>query len=130
MAMSKFTVIKFKDIPPQHFGQDPKDVDVRFYRNQLGMSGGGMSVMKLGTGITSNAHKHKQQEETYLVIEGEVEIKLDDEVIKLRKFDALRVPKETFRALRNTGKKPAVVIAFGTPNTGPGDAIDKDNFWD
>jgi mannose-6-phosphate isomerase-like protein (cupin superfamily) len=128
--MGKYTTLRFRDVAGQHFGQDPKNVDVRFYRDQLGMTGGGLSVMKLGPGIVSNAHKHKQQEETYLVIDGEVELKLEDEIIKLEKFDAIRVPKDTTRALKNIGKNPAVIVAFGTPNTGPGDGINVENFWD
>jgi len=89
-----------------------------------------MTVMKMAPGITSVAHRHKQQEETYLVIDGDVEIKLEDEIVKLKPFDAVRVSRDTARALRNVGNKEALIIAFGTPNTGPGDSINLENFWD
>lgn len=122
--------MKYAKVPPQHFGSDPSAVDVRFYRDQLGMAGGGMSVIKIGPGITTVAHTHKNQEEVYMPIEGEVTIKLSDELIILKPFDAVRVGKDVPRVLRNSGKKPATIIAFGTPNTGPGDANVVENFWD
>jgi mannose-6-phosphate isomerase-like protein (cupin superfamily) len=127
--MADYTLLRFVNVPPQHFGQDPTEVDVRFYRNQLKMSGGGVSVIKLGPGATSNAHKHKQQEEVYLLVSGDVEVKLGDDIVKLSPYDAVRVPKETVRALRNIGNTPSTVIAIGTPNTGPSDGIDVDDFW-
>jgi mannose-6-phosphate isomerase-like protein (cupin superfamily) len=123
-------LLKHNDVPPQHFGNNPKTVDVRFYRDQLGMSGGGMTVMKIGPGITTPAHIHKNQEEVYMPIAGKVAIRLKDEVIELQPFDAVRVSKAVSRALRNIGEGQATIIAFGTPNTGPGDAINIKSFWD
>lgn len=122
-------VLRFDEVPGQHFGDDPKAVEVRFYRDQLGMAGGGMTVIKIGPGITTPAHNHKNQEEVYMVIDGEATIKLEDELIKLKPFDAVRVTKDVKRALRNSGKGPTTIIAFGTPNTGPGDANIVENFW-
>jgi len=94
------------------------------------MAGGGMTIIKIGPGITTPAHTHRNQEEVYLVIDSEVTIKLEDKLVRLKPYDAVRVPKEVKRALRNMGKGPATTIAFGTPNTGPGDANPIDNFWD
>jgi mannose-6-phosphate isomerase-like protein (cupin superfamily) len=125
-----YKLVHFYDVPAQSFGEDPKKVDVRFYRDQLGMAGGGMTVMKLAPGITTYGHRHKRQEEVFLLISGQVAIKLEEKIIRLKPYDAVRVPKETARSLRNVGKTGAIIIAFGTPNTGPGDGINIENFWD
>jgi mannose-6-phosphate isomerase-like protein (cupin superfamily) len=127
--MTDYTLVHYDEVPPQRLGHKEDKIDVRFYRDQLGMGGGGMTVMKMAPGITSVPHRHKRQEEVYLVIEGDVEIKMDDETLRLKKFDAVRVSKEANRSLKNGGKDPALVIGFGTPNTGPGDSINVDNFW-
>jgi uncharacterized cupin superfamily protein len=122
-------LLRYNEVPPQHFGSNPKTVDVRFYRDQLGMSGGGMTVMRLGPSVTTPGHTHKSQEEVYMSLSDQVVIKLGDEVVQLKPFDAVRVSKDVSRAMRNVGKAQATIIAFGTPNTGPGDAVNLQNFW-
>ena len=46
-------------------------------------------------------HCHKTIEEIYLVLEGELQVKLADEVETLRQYDAVRIPPGTVRAARN-----------------------------
>ena len=42
-------------------------------------------------------HRHKNQEEIYVVVSGSLRAKLEDEVVELMQWDAIRVPKETMR---------------------------------
>jgi mannose-6-phosphate isomerase-like protein (cupin superfamily) len=46
-------------------------------------------------------HSHHTIEEIYLVLEGELQIKLGDTVETLRRYDAVRIPPQTPRAARN-----------------------------
>jgi uncharacterized cupin superfamily protein len=46
-------------------------------------------------------HAHKTIEEIYLVLRGEVRVKLNDNVETLREFDAVLIPAGTTRAVRN-----------------------------
>ena len=73
-------------------------------------------------------HKHKNQEEVYVVVGGSVRVKLEDEIVELRQWDAVRVPKETMRGFE-AGPEGAEIIAVGAPNTGPGDAEVEQEWW-
>ena len=45
-------------------------------------------------------HTHKTQEELYVVVRGSGRMKLDDEIVELAEWDAVRVPPGTWRGLR------------------------------
>jgi quercetin dioxygenase-like cupin family protein len=73
-------------------------------------------------------HTHSEQEEVYVLVGGSARIKLDDEVLELRPFDAIRIPRETMRNLEG-GPDGAELILYGAPNTGPGDAQVSQGWW-
>ena len=61
-------------------------------------------------------------------ISGSMLAKLGDEIVELKQWDAVRVPKETMRSFEG-GPDGVEVIAIGAPNTGPGDAVVEQNWW-
>jgi mannose-6-phosphate isomerase-like protein (cupin superfamily) len=73
-------------------------------------------------------HKHKQQEEVYLLVSGSARIKLDDEVLALQPWDAVRIANETVRNLE-AGPEGAEMILFAAPNSGANDAEMLQNWW-
>lgn len=73
-------------------------------------------------------HKHKQQEEVYVVVGGSGRVKLDDDVVELKQWDAVRVPKETMRNFE-AGPDGAEIVVFGAPRTEPGDAEVTHRWW-
>jgi mannose-6-phosphate isomerase-like protein (cupin superfamily) len=58
----------------------------------------------------ASGHHHHTIEEIYLVLEGEVTIKVGDEVTTLRSRDAVRIAPETPRAVRNDTDAPAAFL--------------------
>jgi len=74
------------------------------------------------------AHKHKNQEEVYVLVSGSARAKLEDDIIEMRPWDALRVPKDTVRCFE-AGPEGAEMLAIGAPNTGPGDADMIQDWW-
>ena len=42
-------------------------------------------------------HKHKEQEEVYVVVGGSRRMKLDDEIVEVKEWDVVRVPPGTWR---------------------------------
>ena len=58
----------------------------------------------------ARGHSHRTIEEIYLVLKGEVTIKLDDDVTTLREHDAVLVPPATQRAFRNDTDDEAAVL--------------------
>jgi mannose-6-phosphate isomerase-like protein (cupin superfamily) len=133
--MAEYSVVRVKDVPDQaeNLGHDPEQFEVRFMRNDLGCEHCGVSYIRFSPGFTPAGHRHKRQEEIYVLVSGRAEANVGDELVELEPWMALRVPPETPRALRAVGTEDAVVIAVGAPNTGPGDGLpppdDFDKGW-
>ena len=73
-------------------------------------------------------HKHKEQEEVYVLLSGSARLKLDDEVLELAPWDVVRIPKETVRNVEG-GPEGAELLLIGAPKTGPGDANVQPEWW-
>lgn len=61
-------------------------------------------------GRGSYGHRHRTQEELYLVLAGEVTAKVGDDEFVLLAGDALRVPPHAFRSLHNDGPGDAELV--------------------
>ena len=128
--MSDYTVVKVADVPDQgpNLGIAP-DVEIRFLRNDLGCEDCGVSYARIApNGKRANGHRHKRQEEVYLLVSGSAQIKVGDDIVDMEPWTAVRVPADTTRALA-AGPEGAELVLVGAPNTGPGDAIDEPDFW-
>jgi mannose-6-phosphate isomerase-like protein (cupin superfamily) len=110
------------------FGLAP-ELEARFASAALGLERSGLSYQRLAPNFRIPfGHKHNQQEEVYVVVSGSGRMKLDDEVVELRQWDAVRVPAETTRNFE-AGPEGAELIVFGAPATGPGDAEAAPDWW-
>lgn len=58
----------------------------------------------------ARGHSHRTIEEIYFVVEGEIMVKLGDDVIALGPRDAVRIPPETPRAVRNDSDADAALL--------------------
>jgi uncharacterized cupin superfamily protein len=102
---------------------------MRMARVALGLENSGISYQRLAPSFRIPfGHKHKNQEEIYVLVGGSVRIKLEDEVVELKPFDAVRVHKDTMRGFE-AGPEGAELIAIGAPNTGPGDGDTVQGWW-
>src|SRR5215203_6343103 len=76
----------------------PSDMEVHFGRTPLGGATLGVSLMKLAPGFRIPfGHKHGGQEEVYVVVRGSARVKVDDEIVELGEWDAIRFDKDTMR---------------------------------
>jgi mannose-6-phosphate isomerase-like protein (cupin superfamily) len=130
--MAGYTKVNLKDdVEDQapNFGLGGK-IEARMARVPLKLEQQGVSYQRLAPNFrVPFGHRHKNQEEVYILISGSVRVKLEDEVVELQPFDALRVPKDTTRGFE-AGPEGAELIAVGAPNTGPGDAEVENDWWD
>ena len=130
--MAGYTKVNLKDdVDDQapNFGLEGK-IEARMARVPLELEHQGVSYQRLAPNFrVPFAHRHKNQEEVYILISGSVRMKLEDEILELRPFDAIRVHKETTRGFE-AGPEGAELIAIGAPNTGPGDAEVENDWWD
>jgi mannose-6-phosphate isomerase-like protein (cupin superfamily) len=106
----------------------PAEMDVRFARSALEGVTLGLSLMKLAPNFRIPfGHKHGAQEEIYVVVRGSARIKVDDEIVELGEWDAIRFDKDT---MRNVEAGPAGVeyLAFGAGDD-PTDAEMAPGWW-
>jgi mannose-6-phosphate isomerase-like protein (cupin superfamily) len=109
------------------FGID--EMEFRSARVPLELENSGLSFLRLDPNYrVPFGHHHNQQEEIYILVGGSAKLKLDDEVLELMPFDAVRVHKDTMRNFEG-GPEGAEIIAFGSPNTGPGDGPMEQGWW-
>jgi uncharacterized cupin superfamily protein len=86
----------------------------RKIRRGLGVTAFGINALVLPPGYDTGVHFHDEQEETYFVHQGEVEIRFGDgESFPLGPGGVARVDAQTHRGLRNIGSSDAVVVVAG-----------------
>jgi uncharacterized cupin superfamily protein len=129
--MSDYTHLNLKDDPDDqapNFGLGD-DLEFRMARVPLGLEESGISYLKMEPGFRLPfGHKHKNQEEVYVLVSGGARMKIEDEVRELKPWDAVRVHKGTMRTFE-AGDAGAEFLIVGAPNTGPGDAEMVQEWW-
>ncbi len=76
-------------------------------------------------------HIHTEQEEVYVVVRGSGRMKLDDEIVELEEWDAVRVPPGTWRGYEG-GPEGLELLVFGAPSLGEnprGDVVGERDWW-
>ena len=129
--MAGYTVQRLTEVENQapRFGFDERDFQVRMARVPLNCESSGISYERLGPGWrTPHGHRHNQQEEIFVLVTGSARMKLDDEIVELEPWSAVRVAPETMRAIE-AGSEGAEFVVVGAPNTGPGDADVTPDWW-
>jgi mannose-6-phosphate isomerase-like protein (cupin superfamily) len=129
--MADYTKLNIKrdveDMAPK-FQLSP-GLESRFARKPLELENSGVSYYKIAPDFrTPFGHRHGEQEEVYIVIGGSARLALDDEVVELAQWDAVRIPSSTMRALEG-GPEGAEVIAIGAPNNDNQDAEMVQGWW-
>ena len=72
-------------------------------------------------------HKHAGQEEVYVVVRGSGRVKVEDEIVELGEWDAIRFAKDTMRAME-AGPDGIEFVAFGAGDD-PMDAEMVQDWW-
>ncbi len=72
------------------------------------------SVWIYEKGDSNNLHKQEKQEELYYIIDGKIEIEVDDDLLELAKDDFVVVSPDSWRKIRALEK--SIVLAIGAPN--------------
>ena len=80
-------------------------------------SGGAYFAMEalVPTGGGPPPHIHTREDETFYVLEGEVEFRLGDETITAGPGDFVNVPRGTVHCFKNTGAATAKLVLTFTP---------------
>lgn len=128
--MAGYTIVNLKDVEDQapKFGFAP-NLEARFASEPLELEKSGVSYQRLAPNFRAPfGHRHKVQEEVYVVVGGGGRLKLDDEVVEVKKWNAVRIAPETMRCLEG-GPEGIEILAVGAPATGLQDAEMTENWW-
>jgi mannose-6-phosphate isomerase-like protein (cupin superfamily) len=93
---------------------------------ELGLTSFGLRQITLKPGQRNRIHRHREQEEAYVVLSGRLTIEHADGPQDLGPGDVARVAPSVRRRLVNNGSEPCVVIAVGAAGTherGDGEAF-------
>jgi mannose-6-phosphate isomerase-like protein (cupin superfamily) len=122
--MSKFKLKNLKEVDDSAAERGP-DIEARFGRRHLDSDHLGVSYFRYGPGYRSPiGHRHREQEEAYVVVGGSGRARLDDEIVELRAWDVLRVAPPVVRSFEG-GPEGLELIAVGNdrPEGGDGEAV-------
>ena len=75
-------------------------------------------------------HSHRTIEEIYFVLEGEITAKLADDVVTLGRWDAVLIPPDTPRAVRNDSDAEAAfaLVSVRVPDIQT-ESLPVESFW-
>ncbi len=82
-------------------------------RRALGVETFGLNQLTLRPAQRGRIHRHRKQEEVYLVLAGVLTVLVEREPHELEEGDLLRVPPAARRQLVNSGAERCVILAIG-----------------
>ncbi|MCW3066091.1 MAG: hypothetical protein JWN32_3263 [Solirubrobacterales bacterium] len=126
--MSDYAIANLKDVDDSA-GHRAPDIEARFGRKHLDSRELGVSYFRYGPGYRSPmGHHHKVQEEAYVVVGGSGRMRLDEEIVELRQWDAVRVAPEVVRGFEG-GPEGLEIIAVGGEKPEGGDGVAVEDWW-
>jgi uncharacterized cupin superfamily protein len=110
------------------FGLAP-DLEAHFARKPLGAERIGVSLQKLAPGTRQAfGHRHEEDEEVYVVVKGSGRVKVDNDIVVLGEWDAIRVAPDTMRCFE-AGEDGIEYLAFGMHTDGDSGEVVQ-GWWD
>ena len=128
--MANHTKVNLKAVEGMapRFGMSP-GLEARYARLPLELEQSGLSYFRIAPDFrTPFGHRHSEQEEIYVVLSGSGRIKVDDEVVELTAWDAVRVAPAAMHTLE-AGPEGLEYLAIGAPNTDNKDVEMEQNWW-
>jgi mannose-6-phosphate isomerase-like protein (cupin superfamily) len=127
--MADHTIVNLQEVEDaaKKFGM-PQGLEARFARSALRLQKSGVTLFKVGPDFRVPwGHRHRDQEEVYLVLRGSATVAFGDgETAELREWDAVRIPADEARSFKS-GPDGAELLAFGAGDQGDTEMIQ--DFW-
>jgi quercetin dioxygenase-like cupin family protein len=126
--MSRYARVNLLELDDSVAGR-VEGLEGRFARKRLDARDLGVSHWRYAPGLRVPAgHRHREQEEAYVVVAGSGQLLIDGEVVELRQWDVVRLAPEAVRAF-TAGPDGLEVIAVGGPRPEGGDGEQVDVSW-
>lgn len=126
--MPDYTLKNLKDI--KNMAADRGyDMEARFARSEIESQHLGVTYFRYAPGFrTPFGHRHREQEEAYIVVAGGGRARLEDDVVDLGPWDVLRVAPQVARAFEaGPDGLELIVVGSDRPEGGDGEMIE--DFW-
>jgi mannose-6-phosphate isomerase-like protein (cupin superfamily) len=108
--------------------QMPSELQARFARTPLGGETLGLTLFTLEPNFrVPFGHNHEGQEEVYVVVRGSARIKVDDDIVELAEWDAIRFDSDAMRQVE-AGPDGVEYLAFSAGGD-PRDAEMVPGWW-
>jgi mannose-6-phosphate isomerase-like protein (cupin superfamily) len=126
-----YTIKPLAEVPNVLEGNYPGEM--RFTTHEIGAEQIALTHRRMPPqtgGKGSYGHRHKTQEEVYLVVSGTLQFKLDDDVIDVPPQTVVRVAPHVVRSLWNEGPEDAELVIVSVKSDEPSaDAEIVPDFW-
>ncbi len=128
-----FTLRNIKEDPEDvgsRFDGAP-DLEFRLATEALELERSGLSYQRVPPGYRfPYGHTHRKQEEVYVVLRGSGRMKVDDEIVELKEWDAVRVPPGMWRGYE-AGPEGLEILVVGAPSLGEArrDDVEGERDW-
>jgi mannose-6-phosphate isomerase-like protein (cupin superfamily) len=109
----------------------PRDLEFRAATRPLELEKAALSYQSVPPGYRfPYGHTHETQEEVYVVVRGSGRMKVDDDIVELATWDAVRVPPGAWRGYE-AGPEGLELLVIGAPNLGdaPRDDVEGRRGW-
>lgn len=126
--MSDFAIKNLKELEDVAASRGP-EVEARFARKHIDSEHLGVSLFRYAPNYRSPVgHRHREQEEAYVVVLGSGRAKLDEEIVELHQWDVLRVAPSVVRSFE-AGPDGLELIAVGSDRPEGGDGEMVEGHW-
>jgi mannose-6-phosphate isomerase-like protein (cupin superfamily) len=106
-----------EDIGPRFDGAP--DLEFRAATKALELEKSALSYQRVPPGYRfPYGHTHMKQEEVYVVLRGSGRMKVDDEIVELKEWDAVRVPPGTWRGYEAGPEGLEILVIGAQPRQG------------
>lgn len=92
----------------------------------LGQDTGGLTEVlsaEFPAGATFAAHIHRNSDEAFYVLNGEIEMRADDRILNLTAGAFGFTPRGVIHGFENRGSQSATILAWSSPAWGAGDFV-------
>jgi len=113
-SMSDYTKVNLEDdVEDVAASTGLEGAEARFARKPLKMEQHGVTLFRYEPNVrVPFGHRHEDQEEVYVVLNGSGRIKIEDEIVELEQWDAIHVPGDKMRCIES-GPDGAEILASG-----------------
>jgi mannose-6-phosphate isomerase-like protein (cupin superfamily) len=127
--MAAYTLKNLQDVDNSAPESAGDALEARFARKHLDSEHLGVSYFRYGPGYrAAYGHRHREQEEAYVVVSGSGRLRLDDDIVDLKQWDVVRVAPQVVRGFEG-GPDGLEIIAIGADRPEGGDGERVADFW-